>query len=89
VVFELIGKGKGNAERSLPLLRSGGLLVTAVQRTNAELVIKTEAAGRRFAGITVEPDYPAIERLTGLVEAGKIRPYVVQRPTAARCRQDA
>jgi hypothetical protein len=67
---------QGNAERSLSALRPGGLLVTAVERTNAELARKTEAAGRRFAGIAVEPDYPALERLTELVESTKIRPHV-------------
>jgi len=49
------------------------LLITAVERMNAELARRAEAAGRRFAGITVEPDYPTLERLTQLVEAGKIR----------------
>ena len=79
VVLELIGGG--NAERSFGVLRPGGLLITAVERTNAELARKTEAAGLRFAGITVEPDYVGLERLTGLVEAGKLRPQ-----SSARCR---
>ena len=74
VVLELIGGG--NAERSFGVLRPGGLLITAVERTNAELARKTEAAGLRFAGITVEPDYVGLERLTELVEAGKLRPHV-------------
>ena len=75
VVLELVGRG--NAQRSLRVLREGGgLLVTAVERTNAELAQQTEAAGRRFAGVAVEPDYVALERLTELVEAGKIRPHV-------------
>ena len=74
VVLELIGSGY--AERSLQVLRPGGLLVTAVERTNAELAAKAEAAGRRFAGITVEPDYPALEQLAALAAAGKLRPHV-------------
>lgn len=74
VVLDLIGGGY--AERSLRVLRPAGLLVTAVERTNAELAKAAETAGRRFAGVAVEPDYPALERLTELIEAGKIRPHV-------------
>jgi NADPH:quinone reductase-like Zn-dependent oxidoreductase len=76
VVLELVGNGY--AERSISVLRPGGLLVTAVERTNAELGRKFEAAGRRFAGVAVEPDYPALERIAGWVEAGKVRPHVAQ-----------
>jgi len=74
VVLELIGNGY--AERSLKVLRPGGLLVTAVQRTSTDLAQQTEAAGRRFAGITVEPDHVGLERLTELIEAGKIHVHV-------------
>lgn len=74
VVLEPIGRGY--AERSLKVLKPGGRLITIVQRTDAELARKTEAAGRRFVGITVEPDYVGLERLAELVEAGKLRPHV-------------
>ena len=50
--------------------------VTAVERTSVELAEKTQAAGRRFAGITVEPDHVGLERLTELIENGKIRVHV-------------
>jgi NADPH:quinone reductase-like Zn-dependent oxidoreductase len=43
---------------------------------NADLAQRTRAAGRRFAGITVEPDYPGLEALAALVEAGKVRVHV-------------
>jgi NADPH:quinone reductase-like Zn-dependent oxidoreductase len=74
VVLDVIGGGY--AQRSLRVLRPGGLLVTAVERMNAELPKAAAAAERRFAGVAVEPDYLALERLTELVEAGKIRPHV-------------
>lgn len=74
VVLDTVGGPVGR--RSLDSLRPGGLLVTIVDRTDAELRDATIAAGRRFAGVTVEPDYPGLEALAALVEAGKLRPYV-------------
>jgi len=74
VVLELVGGDYGL--RSIEVLRRGGLLVTAVERTNAELAARTEAAGRRFAGITVDPDHVALEKLTELVDQGKLRVHV-------------
>ncbi|MDH6126509.1 NADP-dependent oxidoreductase [Kitasatospora sp. GP82] len=74
VVLDTIGNGYG--ERSLRTLRGGGALVTIVQRTDAELAARTAAEGKRFAGVTVEPDHVGLEALTGLVETGRLRPYV-------------
>jgi NADPH:quinone reductase-like Zn-dependent oxidoreductase len=74
VVFELIGQDY--APRSIPTLRPGGLLITAVERTNAALAAQVIAAGRRFAGIAVEPDAAGLEALVALVEAGKLRVHV-------------
>ncbi|WP_433890327.1 NADP-dependent oxidoreductase [Streptomyces sp. CA-111067] len=76
VVFDVVGGGNG--ERSLASLRPGGHLVTAVDHSNAELRAKTEAAGLRFSGIAVEPDYPGLDALTRLVDEGRLRPYVTQ-----------
>jgi NADPH:quinone reductase-like Zn-dependent oxidoreductase len=76
VVFETVGGDYG--VRSLRTLRPGGLLVTIVDRRNAELAEKTRAAGMRFAGISVEPDYPGLEALARLVEAGQIRIHVAR-----------
>jgi len=61
VVFELVGGDYGT--RSIEVLRPGGLLLTAVERTNAALAARVEAAGRRFAGVTVEPDHVVLEKL--------------------------
>jgi NADPH:quinone reductase-like Zn-dependent oxidoreductase len=76
LVLEVIGGDY--AERSLRVLRPGGLLITAVERTNRELRARVEAARCRFAGISVEPDYVALERLAQFVADGKLRPYVQQ-----------
>lgn len=74
VVLEVVGGDY--ATRSIEVLRPGGLLVTAVERTNTELATRTRAAGRRFAGITVEPDGAGLQRLAELVDAGRLRVHV-------------
>lgn len=74
VVLETVGGGYG--ERSIATLRPGGLLVTIVDRLNRELTQKTTEAGRRFAGLTVEPDHGGLEALAALTEAGKLRVHV-------------
>jgi NADPH:quinone reductase-like Zn-dependent oxidoreductase len=74
VVLETIGGDY--ADRSLSVLRPGGLLVTAVERLNATLPARAGAAGVRFAAVSVEPDYVALEQLAALAEAGAVRPYV-------------
>ncbi|MGW5648095.1 NADP-dependent oxidoreductase [Saccharopolyspora sp. NPDC003752] len=76
VVFDVIGGDNG--PRSLRALRPGGLLVSAVDRGNEALAAEAAAAGRRFVGITVEPDYVALERMAGLVAAGKLSPHVAR-----------
>ncbi len=74
VVLETVGGDY--ADRSLSVLKPGGLLVTAVQRADRDLAARTEAAGRRFAGVGVEPDGYELERLTELVESGALRVHV-------------
>lgn len=64
------------ARRSIGVLRPGGLLITVVGRRDADLAARTEAAGRRFAGISVEPDYPGLEALAGLAESGRLRVHL-------------
>ncbi|MBO2450645.1 NADP-dependent oxidoreductase [Actinomadura barringtoniae] len=70
--------GGDTARRSIEVLRPGGLLVTIVGRRDVELAERTRAAGRRFAGIAVEPDQVGLEALTELVEAGRLRVHVDQ-----------
>jgi NADPH:quinone reductase-like Zn-dependent oxidoreductase len=52
------------------------LLVTIVGRRDVDLAARTRTAGRRFAGLSVEPDYPALEALAGLAESGKLRVHL-------------
>jgi len=77
VVLDTVGGDYG--ERSLPVLRPDGLLVTAVDRTNTVLAAKATAAGRRFAGIAVDPDHAALTRLADLVDDGTLRIHVQAR----------
>jgi NADPH:quinone reductase-like Zn-dependent oxidoreductase len=71
VVLDTIGGDI--ARRSIGVLRRGGLLVTIVGRRDVDLAARTEAAGRRFAGLSVEPDYPALKALADLAESEKLR----------------
>ncbi|OLE25281.1 MAG: NADPH:quinone reductase [Catenulispora sp. 13_1_20CM_3_70_7] len=74
VVLETVGGPVG--PKSIEVLRPGGLLVTIVDRANAELRAATIAAGKRFADIAVEPDHVGLEALAELVDSGRLRPYV-------------
>lgn len=74
VVLDTVGGPVGR--QSIDILRPGGLLVTVVDRTDTALRAATIDAGRRFAGLTVEPDHAGLEALAELVDAGKLRPYV-------------
>lgn len=62
--------------RALGSLRPGGVLVSLREQGDQALAAAVKAAGYRFAGITVEPDYAALEAIAALVDAGRIRPYV-------------
>ncbi|RKS79040.1 NADPH:quinone reductase-like Zn-dependent oxidoreductase [Actinomadura pelletieri DSM 43383] len=77
IVLDTIGGD--TAFRSIQTLRPGGLLVTVADRRNMELAARTEAAGRRFAGLAVEPDHAGLEALTRLVETGRLRVHVSHR----------
>ena len=74
VVLDTVGGDYG--VRSLDTLRPGGLLVTIVDRLNRELAQKATEAGRRFTGVTVEPDGPGLEALAALVAAGSLKVHV-------------
>jgi len=66
VVLDTIGGDI--ARRSIGVLHPGGLLVTIVDRRDVDLAARTRTAGRRFAGLSVEPDYPALEALAKYYE---------------------
>ncbi|MGW0962178.1 NADP-dependent oxidoreductase [Streptomyces gelaticus] len=72
VVFDSTAQG----DLSLGVLRPGGVLISIVEHADPKLAVRVKAAGRRFAGISVEPDYAALEAIADLVDAGLIRPHV-------------
>jgi NADPH:quinone reductase-like Zn-dependent oxidoreductase len=74
VVLDTIGGD--TARRSIGVLRPGGLLVTIVGRRDFDLAARTEAAGRRFAGVSVEPDYLALDALADLADSGQLRVHL-------------
>lgn len=73
IVYDTVG---GYADRSLRVLKPGGILVTATERRDLDLAARVEAAGFRWGALTVEPDYPALEAMTVLAEAGRLRPHL-------------
>lgn len=74
VVLESIG-GE-TALRSIAALKPGGTLVTLVERTSEALRREVERQGRRFAGVTVEPDQVGLDELVRRVERGSLRVHV-------------
>ncbi|MGV9412708.1 NADP-dependent oxidoreductase [Nocardia sp. NPDC003693] len=72
VVFDSNAEG----ERALRVLKPGGILVSIMEHVNPERAAQVEAAGRRFAGVSVEPDYAALEAIAELIDAGALRPHV-------------
>jgi NADPH:quinone reductase-like Zn-dependent oxidoreductase len=76
VVLETVGGDYGL--RSLRTLKPGGQLVTIVGRNDVELARTTQAQGFRFAGVSVEPDYASLEKLTALVEEGRLKVHVAR-----------
>jgi NADPH:quinone reductase-like Zn-dependent oxidoreductase len=71
VVFDLIG-GE-TSMRSLPTLRRGGLLIVIPSGTDQPVLGEAERRGVRATNIMVEPDYPALEQIAALAEAGELR----------------
>ncbi|SEM42528.1 NADP-dependent oxidoreductase [Streptacidiphilus jiangxiensis] len=74
VVFDSTAQG----ERSLASLRPGGTLVSILEHGDTSLADRVRAAGFRFKGVSVEPDYAALEAIASLVDAGRVRPFVQQ-----------
>ncbi|MFE4516416.1 NADP-dependent oxidoreductase [Kitasatospora sp. NPDC056783] len=74
VVFDSSSQGTA----SLEVLREGGVLVSIMEHWNTALAAEIEAAGRRFAGVSVEPDYASLEAIARLVDEGRIRPHIAR-----------
>jgi NADPH:quinone reductase-like Zn-dependent oxidoreductase len=63
-------------ERSLEVLRPGGMLVSVPSGAGAELVEKAKASGRRATGFLVEPDPIGLAGLCHLIEDGRLQVQV-------------
>lgn len=75
VVLDTVGGDYG--ERSLRVLRPGGLLVSITGlAAAAQLRSAAEARGVRAAIMLVEPDHAALEQLARLVENGQLQVHV-------------
>jgi NADPH:quinone reductase-like Zn-dependent oxidoreductase len=71
VVLDMVGGD--TALRSLTVLRPGGLYIAIAGDLAPALIQAARAAGVRAAAPLVEPDHAALEQLTALVEAGRLR----------------
>jgi NADPH:quinone reductase-like Zn-dependent oxidoreductase len=60
-------------ERSLTVLRPGGMLVSVPSGVPDELVAQAKADGRRATGFLVEPDPAGLAGLTHLIEDGRLQ----------------
>lgn len=74
--LDVVFDSSSDGARSLSVLRPGGTLVSIMEHGNQELAAAVEEAGRRFAGVSVEPDYASLEAIAQLIDAGRIRPHV-------------
>ncbi|MFF1713503.1 NADP-dependent oxidoreductase [Streptomyces sp. NPDC058268] len=61
---------------SLGVVRPGGVLISILEHHDKELAARVEAAGRRFAGVMVEPDATGLAAVAELIDAGRVRPFV-------------
>ncbi|MFH8367740.1 NADP-dependent oxidoreductase [Streptomyces sp. NPDC018031] len=75
---DIVLDSNSDGTRALSVLRPGGTLISIMEHWNQELAAEVEAAGRHFAGISVEPDYASLEAIAALVDAGRFRPHVAE-----------
>lgn len=74
--MDVVLDSSSEGERALRVLKPGGTLVTIMEHWNTALAARIEEEGRRFAGVSVEPDYASLEAIAALVDAGAVRPHV-------------
>lgn len=71
--------GGESAERSLRIIRPGGMLVSITgPGAGAEAVAAAAARGVRVAGLLVEPDHAGLEQLARLVDSGQLRVRIAE-----------
>ena len=73
-VFDTVGHSY--AERSLAVLKPGGIVVTSIGLSNGHVTQLAAANGRRFSGVAVEPDGAGLQQLAAWVEMGLLTPHV-------------
>lgn len=76
VVFDVVGGDC--AERSLQVLRPGGIVVTALGLSHGHMPAMAAAAGKRFSSVAVQPDGAGLRQLAEWVAAGRLTPHVSQ-----------
>ncbi|MER5637592.1 NADP-dependent oxidoreductase [Kitasatospora sp. NPDC002227] len=76
--LDVVLDSASQGDRSLQVLREGGVLVSIMQHHDQELAARVRAAGRRFEGVSVVPDAAGLAELAALVEAGRLRPTVAE-----------
>jgi NADPH:quinone reductase-like Zn-dependent oxidoreductase len=67
-----------NGERSLPVLRPGGMLVSVPSGVSPELLDLAKRSERRATGFLVEPDPVGLAGLSHLIEAGHLQVEVAR-----------
>jgi NADPH:quinone reductase-like Zn-dependent oxidoreductase len=65
-----------SGERSLPVLRPGGILVSVPSRVPPELIEAARETNRRATGFLVEPDPVGLAGISALIEAGHLEVQV-------------
>jgi NADPH:quinone reductase-like Zn-dependent oxidoreductase len=65
-----------SGERSLPVLRPAGMLVSIPSGVSADLLAAATKANRRATGFLVEPDPVGLAGICHLIEAGHLRVHV-------------
>ena len=71
VVFDTIG-GE-TQQRSFGVLKKGGILVSTVSPPSQEKAVKHGVHGTH---IFIQPDAAELTQIAGLVDAGKVKPFV-------------
>jgi NADPH:quinone reductase-like Zn-dependent oxidoreductase len=65
-----------SGERSLPVLRPGGILVSVPSRVPPELIAAARERNLRATGFLVEPDPVGLAGISALIEAGQLQVHV-------------
>ncbi len=70
IVLDLIGDAHDTSQRSLKVLRPGGLLVAIPGGVSPQLATAAEKSGMRVSPFLVEPDGPALRTIADIIDAG-------------------